>query len=89
LPSWQILCRIAQRLGVPGFDYKSAAQIQAEIETLNGAELAEAIPSLAPSDGTLFPSGHIDDHSYMGFPLGTWVPGFRVLYPEQVLKIPG
>ena len=86
LPSWQILCRIAQRLGVPGFDYKSAAQIQAEMESMNvsGVELAETLPS-----GTGFPSGHIDDHSYMGFPLGTWVPGFRVLYPEPALKIRG
>jgi NADH dehydrogenase/NADH:ubiquinone oxidoreductase subunit G len=91
LPSWQILCRIAQTLEVPGFDYESAAQIQAEMDTMNvaGAERAEAVPSLAQSDGFVFPPGYSDDHPYMGFPLRERVPGFRVLYPEPVLKIPG
>lgn len=78
LPSWQILCRIAQKLGVPGFDYESAAQIRAEFEqmTFSAAELARC-----ESDG--FRAGRRDDHSYMGFPLGTWVAGFRLLYPER------
>jgi hypothetical protein len=89
LPSWQILCRIAQKLEVPGFDFESVAQIQAEMETMNfsGAEFAQPVPGLFPFDDTAFPATQIDDHSYMGFPLRTWVAGFRVLYPEPALRV--
>ncbi|MEJ2637001.1 MAG: molybdopterin-dependent oxidoreductase, partial [Calditrichia bacterium] len=31
LPDWQILCRIAQKMGVAGFDFKNAAEIHREI----------------------------------------------------------
>jgi anaerobic selenocysteine-containing dehydrogenase len=86
LPSWQILCRIAQKLGVPGFDYESAAQIQAEMETIDFSS-SELIPGFIPPEGAAFPSFHIDDHSYMGFPLRAWVAGLRVLYPESALTM--
>jgi NADH dehydrogenase/NADH:ubiquinone oxidoreductase subunit G len=84
LPSWQILCRIAQKLGVPGFDYDNAAQIQAEFEkmTFSNAELAGAVPGILQSEPDVLQAGRDEDHSYMGFPLGTWVAGFRMLYPE-------
>jgi NADH-quinone oxidoreductase subunit G len=75
LPSWQILCRIAQELGVPGFDYENAEQIRAEFETMASPGI-----DLVGSDVRI---GRRDDHSYMGFPLGTWVAGFRLLYPQQ------
>ena len=75
LPSWQILCRIAQKLGVPGFDYENAEQIRAEFETMTSPGI-----DLAGSDVR---AGRRDDHSYMGFPLGTWVAGFGLLYPQQ------
>ncbi len=82
LPSWQILCRIAQKLGASGFDYENVAQIQAEFEqmTSSGAEL---IPIAIQSGSDVFSSHRPEDHSYMGFPLGTWVAGLRQLYPEQ------
>lgn len=75
LPSWQILCRIAQKLGVAGFDYENAEQIRAEFETMTAPS-----NDLAGSD---IRAGRRDDHSYMGYPLGTWVAGFRILYPQQ------
>ncbi len=31
LPDWQILCRIAQKMGVPGFDFSSTESIREEI----------------------------------------------------------
>jgi predicted molibdopterin-dependent oxidoreductase YjgC len=34
LPSWQILCLIAQRMGKSGFDYRSAAEVWQEISLL-------------------------------------------------------
>ncbi len=75
LPSWQILCRIAQKLGVPGFNFENAEQVRAEFETtvIPGVDLA----------GSDIRAGRRDDHSYMGYPLGTWVAGFRILYPQQ------
>jgi predicted molibdopterin-dependent oxidoreductase YjgC len=84
LPSWQILCRIAQKLGVAGFDYENAAQVQAEFETLDStsADLAVSIPGLLQPGLDVFRWAQREDHSYMGFPLGTWVAGFRTLYPE-------
>jgi NADH dehydrogenase/NADH:ubiquinone oxidoreductase subunit G len=89
LPVWQVLCSMARKLGAPGFDFESAAQIQAEMETMNVAhtELAEHIPGPASFDDLMFPSAYIDEHSYMGFPLQTWVAGLRVLYPEPALQI--
>ena len=33
------------------------------------------------------PNAQITDHSYSGFSLNTWVEGFRLLYPEQVIYI--
>ncbi len=84
LPSWQILCRIAQKLGVPGFEYENEAQIRAELESMNvaAAEPDASILNLFQPDSAAFPSSRSDDHAYMGFPLRTWVAGFQVLYPE-------
>jgi len=84
LPSWQILCRIAQKLGVPGFDYENAEQIRAEFEEtdFSGADFAVSVPGLLQPGLDVFKWARAEDHVYMGFPLGTWVAGFRVLYPE-------
>lgn len=89
LPSWQILCRIARKLNVPGFDFENEAQIRAEMESKNfaSAEFADSTVSLLSSDSALFPAGHADDHAYMGFPLRTWVAGLQALYPAPTLKI--
>jgi predicted molibdopterin-dependent oxidoreductase YjgC len=91
LPSWQILCRIAKKLGIPGFDFENEAQIRAEIESINhtGSQLDALNLSLLQSDFVVFPSSQIDDHAYMGFPLRTWVAGFQALYPEPTLKREG
>ncbi len=34
LPNWQILCRIAQKMGMSGFDFSSAGEIHQEISSL-------------------------------------------------------
>jgi predicted molibdopterin-dependent oxidoreductase YjgC len=89
LPSWQILCRIAQKLGVPGFDYENEAQIRVEMELTDrtGADREPSVLDPFEPDSVAFSSGHPDDHTYMGFPLRTWVAGFQALYPEPVLRI--
>ena len=89
LPSWQILCRIAQKLGVQGFEYENEAQIQAEMGSMNlpDAENDRSVLDPFKPDSAVFPSMDCDDHAYMGFPLRTWVAGFHVLYPERSLRI--
>lgn len=84
LPSWQILCRIAQKVGAPGFDYENEAQIRAEFETetVSGADFATFVPAVLQSEPDVFSAGQRETHSYMGFPLGTFVAGFRLLYPD-------
>lgn len=89
LPSWEILCRIAQKLRVPGFVYENEAQIRAEMESMSlpGTEQDGSASNLSRSDAVFFSSGLSDDHTYMGFPLRTWVAGFRALYPEPAPRI--
>jgi predicted molibdopterin-dependent oxidoreductase YjgC len=89
LPSWQILCRIAQKLGVPGFAYENEAQIQAEMELISHikTETDESLVKLFQPDSAVFPSSQVDDHGYMGFPLRMWVAGFKVLAPGSQLEI--
>jgi NADH dehydrogenase/NADH:ubiquinone oxidoreductase subunit G len=89
LPSWQILCRIAQKLGVPGFVYEDEAQIRAEMEAMSFAseDPDTSLSNLFQPNAVDFPSNGAEDHAYMGFPLQTWVAGFRVLYPESALGI--
>ena len=84
LPSWQILCRIAQKLGAPGFDYENEAQIRAEFETttISDTDFARSVPAVLQSEPDMFPAGRRERHSYMGFPLSTFVAGFRLLYPD-------
>lgn len=89
LPSWQILCRIAQKLEVPSFEYESEAQIQAEMGSMNlsGAGSDDSLPRLFRPGLAEFLSSHREQHGYMGSPLGTRVPGFQALNPETKLKI--
>jgi predicted molibdopterin-dependent oxidoreductase YjgC len=93
LPSWRILCLLAQKLGVPGFDYEDEAQIRSEFlraefqaefeaETFIATDLARSVPDALPSEPDVSPAARGEAHSYMGFPLGRFVAGFRLLYPD-------
>jgi anaerobic selenocysteine-containing dehydrogenase len=88
LPSWQILCRIAQKLDVPGFLFENEAQIRAEMESMKhaGGETDVSLLNLFQPDSIPFPARYVDDHAYMGFPLRTRVAGLQVLYPERPMK---
>jgi predicted molibdopterin-dependent oxidoreductase YjgC len=84
LPSWQILCRIARAMGAPGFDYESAADIQAEIAaSLPGFGAGRAEWRAAPQ--TALASDVLCSHAYLGFPLTRFVEGLRMLYSEEIL----
>jgi predicted molibdopterin-dependent oxidoreductase YjgC len=88
LPSWQIICRLAQKLGVPGFEYENEVQIQAELESMNLVDVEPdgALLKLFQPGSAAFPLSHANDHGYMGFPLGTWVKGFQSLEAEPASR---
>jgi predicted molibdopterin-dependent oxidoreductase YjgC len=84
LPSWQVLCRIAQKLGVSGFDFENAEQIQTEFEASIRFGVVSANKSeSAQTEADVLPLSYSEDHSYMGFPLRNWVAGYRVLDPDH------
>ena len=58
MPDWQILCRIAQKMGVSGFDFSSVESIREEISQVAGnlgrfTEITRA-PNPLPAGGELF-----------------------------------
>ena len=84
LPTWEILCRIAKRIGVDGFDFANTEEIRAEIQLLlPGFEIGKQVPW---DDMPATESGFIQmttklpaAHSYMGHPLDRYVAGLKDL----------
>jgi NADH dehydrogenase/NADH:ubiquinone oxidoreductase subunit G len=85
LPSWMILSRIAQKMGVSGFDYMSVEDIWSaaqkdypgfpeifSITEPNGVEPRASGVPVHPETGTPM---------YMGSLMEQWVEGLRSLYP--------
>ncbi len=83
LPAWEILCRIARQMGAPGFDYTSAAEIQAEMAGLLPDGRVDWEQALYPAFQPLPLALQVSEHDYMGFPLSHWVEGLRMIYPEE------
>lgn len=88
LPSWQILCLLAQKLGVAGFNYQNEEQIRAEMGSIHMLEVEPEVSllKLFQPDAVPFPLSHTQDHGYMGYPLGTWVKGLQWLLDESTLR---
>lgn len=88
LPSWQILCGLAQKLGAAGFDYESEQQIRAEMESMKPIDAGPdgALLKLFQPDSIPFPLSDTLDHGYMGYPLGTWVKGLQWLLDESKVR---
>jgi NADH dehydrogenase/NADH:ubiquinone oxidoreductase subunit G len=88
LPSWQILCLLAQKLGATGFEYQNAEQIRAEMESMHPVDVVadDILLKLFQPDAAAFPLSHTHDHGYMGYPLGTWVKGLQWLLDEAVVN---
>jgi NADH dehydrogenase/NADH:ubiquinone oxidoreductase subunit G len=87
LPSWKILSRIAQKMGVPGFDYNSVEDIWLAAQKSNPAFpvviRTEEPTGMEPQT----PEGPIHTKAYspvyMGSPMDQWVEGLRSLYPGK------
>jgi formate dehydrogenase (NADP+) alpha subunit len=85
LPDWQILCRIAQKMGVPGFDFPNLAAIQREMaqeEEIHHRDIEVTEIDLSREIQPLMQRTFPED-TYRGFPLTTWVAGLRQLAPER------
>jgi predicted molibdopterin-dependent oxidoreductase YjgC len=75
LPGWQILCRIAQAMDKPGFDFVEAAEIRAEMtEQVAGEIEMDGAPDWLVRSGA---------HDFLGVPLDRWVEGLRGLLPDS------
>jgi NADH dehydrogenase/NADH:ubiquinone oxidoreductase subunit G len=85
LPDWLILSRIAQKMGVTGFDYPDAAAIQREMAQTQ--ELHHRVTEITEEDWDKETSVPVrrpmPADTYRGFPLTTWVEGLRSLIPES------
>jgi predicted molibdopterin-dependent oxidoreductase YjgC len=103
LPDWQILSRLATRMGKPGFDYATVEDVQAEItsvvtgfddghiEPLPTVTLVgvniDPLQSRRVGDHSLAVSMVPDEHLFRGYPLSRWVGGMRIIQPVDVLYI--
>lgn len=64
LPDWQILCRIAQKIGISGFNFSNVCEIHEELSSLvEGFEdfnstKREATPLICKEELTVPPTGH-------------------------------
>jgi formate dehydrogenase alpha subunit len=82
LPTWLILCRIAQTMNVAGFDYTSVEAIQTEMAQLidgyqPGGRVALNALELVAGSSVLIPQSTHD--TYMGFPMTRRVDGLRMV----------
>ncbi len=80
LPDWQIISAIAQKMGAKGFDFKTLADIQEEMETQNGWTFPQRNISGLPT-ALMEASGY--EPTLFGSPLSDRVAGLRVLFPEK------
>ncbi|MCE5209734.1 MAG: 2Fe-2S iron-sulfur cluster-binding protein [Chloroflexi bacterium] len=75
LPGWQILCRIAQAMGKPGFDFTSATAIASAI----AAEKAEIPVDWAFANEPPLWLSVPGEHDFLGADLSEWVAGLGIL----------
>jgi NADH dehydrogenase/NADH:ubiquinone oxidoreductase subunit G len=91
LPAWEILCRIARKMGLPGFDFTSVADIQAEMASLpehflaNGqvdwASVSPPTPVGTERWASAAPQPSPD--TYLGFPLTRYIQGLNQVAPAK------
>jgi predicted molibdopterin-dependent oxidoreductase YjgC len=107
LPDWEILCRVARRMGKAGFEFIDAAEVRAEMSRLidgfgdpDDRRPREAlrfgplrVPAAAvgesPADGgaPFVLTAAALEHVHRGFPLGAWVEGAALVFPEGTVAM--
>jgi predicted molibdopterin-dependent oxidoreductase YjgC len=109
LPDWEIICRIARKMGAGGFEFSDVREVHEEISCLvrgfgdidNTERDAEPLvfegklavskrKSLKKAADDEFPfllNLSIDEHTYLGFPLSSWVEGAGKLFPVGTIEI--
>ncbi|MEN4099594.1 MAG: molybdopterin-dependent oxidoreductase [Anaerolineaceae bacterium] len=91
LPSWMILCRIAQAMGSEGFEYTCVEDIwQAAQQAYPGFpamfdRTTMKTRTIEMKEGSTINPMNESPHapSYLGLPLTQWVEGLRSLYPTN------
>jgi NADH dehydrogenase/NADH:ubiquinone oxidoreductase subunit G len=91
LPAWEILCRIAQKMGLAGFDFSSVEDIRAEMASqlenslANGQVNWAAITRPAPMEVTRQATSELQPASdtYLGFPLTHYIQGLNQLTSKE------
>jgi NADH dehydrogenase/NADH:ubiquinone oxidoreductase subunit G len=94
LPNWLILSRIAQTMGIAGFDYRGIDDIRAEIAGNFGQfQVGERLlphqagrklePGSEVQRDERWGAGQLGEHTYMGFPLANSVEGLKMLFPQE------
>ena len=94
LPAWEILCRIARKMGLPGFDFTSVEDIRAEMAGLPGHCLvngrvnwaAVSPPTADEIEGWVSAEPQPASATYLGFPLTRYIQGLNQLAPKTVRK---
>ena len=91
LPAWEILCRIAQKIGLAGFDFSSVEDIRAEMaslpenflvnEQVDWAAIARPAPVEIARQAASEAQPAAD--TYLGFPLTHYIQGLNQLAPEE------
>ncbi|MDD4051397.1 MAG: molybdopterin-dependent oxidoreductase [candidate division Zixibacteria bacterium] len=103
LPNWQIVSRLAARMGKAGFEYATVEDVQAEIPPIvKGAgdslikrnkigvmtkKTLEEIRAKRARDGMPTFRISLDEHIFRGYPLSRWVGGMRIIQPVDTLYI--
>jgi predicted molibdopterin-dependent oxidoreductase YjgC len=97
LPAWEILCRIARKMGLAGFDFANVDDIRAEMACLPAYSLMygqvdwTAVPQpthIEIGRQTAFRPIPTPD-TYLGFPLTEYVQGLRQLAPARTRNSDG
>jgi predicted molibdopterin-dependent oxidoreductase YjgC len=97
LPDWDILCRIARKMGKPGFDFKNVKAIQKEMSEFVDAygkvkkarldlvplRLENGAAGKRPGKRAASAAEPLTEHTYKGFDIGEFVGGAAELFAND------
>jgi formate dehydrogenase major subunit len=91
LPAWEIVCRIARKMGLAGFDFTSVENIRAEMASLPGqclvngqVDWTRVSPPAPLGDEKQAPAApQPAPDTFLGFPLTRYIQGLNQLGPAK------
>ncbi len=86
LPDWQIITRLAQKMGAGGFEFTSTGEIREEIASVCSNEFS----GMDSGDiSSILLAGSNFEPAYLDSPLSARVAGLRSLFPAKKLEAGG